>query len=631
MSRKIILVGNPNTGKTTLFNTLTNSDEKVSNWHGVTVGEVSKKFTYKNEEYVVSDIPGMYSIEGFSNEEKIASKILEKNKNELIVNVCDANNLRRNFILTKQLIDNGYKIIIVVNMVNENSNYDLNKLSKETGVNVVGIDARNKKNVENLLKIIKNTYNEKPQNIYKNNEKDIDINKILQNSCKNTNITGYEHTDKIDKFILNKWLFLLIFISTIFIIFYITFGPVGNAFSYIINYIFNKIIYYLQKLISCVNISNIIKIFLFDGVFVAIESVLSFVPQIILLMSFFNLLEDVGFMSRVAFMFDGVLKNFGLTGKSLFSLIMGYGCTTSAVMTTRNLENRSLRKRTILILPFMTCSAKIPIFLVISSLFFEKYKFIFVFALYIFACVLSLFFAYIYKKIIPDKNADFILEMPKYRLPNVKKIIKDTSSVLKEFLIKIGTMILLFSIIVWILRNFTPSLQFLNGGNFDKSILYILAEKLTFIFKPLGLNNVGIVIALILGVVAKEMIVVGLAMINGVSGLGVSLSLINASSICSFNLVSSIVFLVFVLIYSPCISSVISIKNEIGFKTAIYVFVSQFLIAYLVSFIVFKTLTDFRYIFAFGFFLVLAILLSVVLRLKSKNNCRGNCNACRRV
>ncbi len=630
---KIILVGNPNVGKTTLFNTLTRGHEKASNWHGVTVAEKQKKIKFKENEYIVVDLPGMYSMHGFSNEEKIANKFLEENKEDLIVNILDANNLERNLKLTKELIDAGLKVLIAVNMSNE-IKFDDKKLSSALGVKAISIDARKKKSVINLLNIIEDIFKDAKAKESNNRNKvyNDEIIKNIVNEIKNKN--PYRISDKIDKVVLNKFAFIPIFILTVFLVFYLTFGAVGEAFSGVFNMFFNKIFEFLRKIILCTNISFVVQNFLIEGVINSISSVCSFLPQILLLTLFINFLEDIGFMSRLAFMFDGMLKKVGLTGKSLFSLMMGYGCTTSAVMTTRNLENKGLRKRTVLLLPYMSCSAKLPVFLVISSLFFEKYKYLFVFLLYIFACLISLICAIILKKFIKNEKDIFILEMPKYRLPYFKKVISDSLITAVEFLIKVGTLILFFSSALWVLQNFSPGFDYLQGTNFDKSILYVISNKLAVLFKPIGLGSAGIVASLILGIVAKELVVVGLAMINGVDGLaiGLSESLVSTSSIINFTEISSIVFLIFILLYSPCISALGAIKNEFGRKTALLVFASQFAVSYLVSLIIYQSLTSSWFIYLLACIIILDIFGVAMLKLyRKKNSCRGNCNACRKI
>ncbi len=631
---RVILIGNPNTGKTTLFNTMTGSTEKVSNWHGVTVGEKISKYKFCGAEYEVVDLPGIYSLESYSNEEKITKDFLLKNKDALVINICDANNLKRNLKLTFELLKLNLNVVVVINMSTECRLFNYKKLAEMLGVKIIEIDARKKHSINGVKKEIEYFYKiEKTQNKSKIIKIVPQINNIIQKCAENNNFNPYNATDKIDKFILNKFLFLPFFIMLILFIFWFAFGAIGGAISSIFISILNNIVDKLRYIINCTNINIILKTIINEAVFGSILNVFSFLPQIVILMFFFNLIEECGLMSRIAFMFDGALKKVGLTGKSLFSIFMGYGCTTSAVITTRNLENKNLRKRTALLLPFSSCSAKLPVFLVISSLFFEKYKYIFVFLLYVFSVVLIFLFALIYKKFIPTKDDLFILEMPKYRLPSIKKCMVDAWIIIKEFLIKVGSLILFFSVIIWIMQNFSFDFKYLNNKNFNKSMLYILSNLFVPIFSLIGLGTAGIVVAIFSGVVAKEMIVVVLSMLNGVSGSTFLLteSLKLSSSMCMFSPVTSIVFLVFILIYSPCVSALVSIKNELGLKSALYVFVMQFLLAFVVAFIVYKTLTYPTILIWALVILVVDILAYVVIKLKKKKTCRGNCCACRKI
>ncbi len=632
MTNKIILAGNPNTGKTTLFNTLTKSNQKASNWHGVTVGTISKNYQFNGKLITVTDVPGMYSLEGFSNEEKIASEFLKKNKDSLIVNICDANNLERNLILTSELIGEGFKIIVAVNMYAE-VKHNYKKLAELLGVKLVTIDARKKGSVNELKQCVDEFFENKFQDSYKICKTNLNSSEIFS-EVKAKQSEAYKTTNKLDKIMLNKFLFLPIFLLAVFAVFFVTFGPIGEALLFCVEWVLGKFLDIFGGLLMSLKFSSAIKLFLVDGILNSVATVLSFVPQIALLMFFLNLLEDTGFMSRVAFMFDGALKKVGLTGKSLFSLMLGFGCTTSAVITTRNLENKNLRKRTALLLPFMSCTAKLPIFLVISSLFFEKYKFLFVFMLYIFAILISLVFAIIYKKFIPEKSDVLVLEMPKYRVPNVKKISKDTLSVISEFLIKVGTLIMLFTTIIWVLQNFSCSFEFLAGENFEKSLLYFISSKLLVVFKFIGIENAGAVAAIIVGLVAKELVVVGLCMINGTAGSLELLaeSLLSPASPCYFTPASSVVFLVFVLLYSPCISALGAIKNEFGRKFLLYVFFAQLALSFAVCFLVYRTLNAPIFGIFVLIFAVLAIFTSFVLKsVRKKNSCWGNCSACGKI
>lgn len=631
MTHNLILIGNPNTGKTTLFNTMTNSNEKASNWHGVTVAVKKKKYKYKNHEFSIADVPGVYSLKGYSNEEKIAIDYLCKHKDDIVINICDANNIKRNLALTCELINKGFKVLVVVNMNNETSICNYEKLEKEIGAKIIAVDARKKSDASIINNYLLNYANNYKAQI--STTKSVKHEIIIKKSSIFHNKDPYKASDKIDKILLNKYLFLPIFLAIIFLIFYITFGDIGEIVCDIINIVLNKIAILIKNSIKLINLPQFIQNFICEAIVDGTCSILGFLPQIIMLIFFINIIEDTGLMSRFSFMFDDLLKNVGLTGKSLFSLFMGFGCSTSAIVTTRNLESNRLRKLTVSSISFLPCSAKLPVFLVIASLFFENYKYLIVFALYIFSIIISVFAAFIINKKSPYQESYFILEMPKIRGLNFKKVCMDVFATVSDFFKKITKMILIFSVILWILQNTSISFECLNGENFEKSMLYLIASKVSFLFRPIGLDNVGVVVALLLGLCAKELVVVGLYMINGVSGglSALTSSLLSASSICYFDSTSSIVFLIFVLLYSPCISALAAIKSEINKKYVVKLFAIQMALAYLVSFIVYMCLNEINFIY-----LILAILLVVLLikfmiqfSRKEKFNCQGMCNACR--
>lgn len=625
---KIALVGNPNTGKTTLYNTLTKSNEKASNWHGVTVDIKNKSYKYKELQFIVYDTPGIYLLDGAVAEESITKNWLKSSACDLVVNICDANNFKRNFALTQELINFGLNIIVAVNMSKEVCLYDYSRLSNEHNIKIIEIDARKAKSV-NLLKsaIYDNLTNKKPQKPVKSNKIHINIDNYLIKQCKND---PYYINDRIDKLILNKAVFCILFALLLLFIFYTTFNGVGLLLSNIINSYFNKTIDKLRKIILCVNINKILISIIFDAVLSSFVAICSFLPQILLLMFFINLLEDIGFMSRIAFMFDGFLKKIGLSGKSLFSIFMGYGCTTSAVVTSRNLQDTDIRKRTILLLPYSSCSAKLPIFLLISSLFFERLKFLFVFGLYVLSILIQLIYALLLNKFQKINNPICLFEMPKYRLPNLKKVCLDSLRSFKDFTIKTGGLLLVFSTLVWLLKNFSFRFEFLGNGNFTSSILYKTASVVSPLFKPIGLNNPAIIVAIFFGLIAKEFLIVGLAMMNAVFDVSLlASSLVNPISVCYFTPVSSVVFLIFILLYSPCFSCISSIASEVGFKTAIFVFISQFVVAYICAFVVRCLLLNFTVFIFLLVVIVLAFILLTMLKSNCNNNCKGKCDACR--
>lgn len=630
---EIILIGNPNVGKTTLFNTLTGSNQRVSNWHGVTVSECKRRCVIKDKNFIVTDLPGIYGLNSYSNEEKIARDYLLKHKDCLVVNICDANNFERNFKLTVELLELGLKIIVAVNMSNEVKLYDYNRIEKQFHIKIVEIDARNKKGVKGLKDaILGQNSAEKPQKTTKT-IKNHAINEDILQKYKRCNVNKVKITsNKIDKIILNKILFVILFIASLFFIFNITFGAVGSYISNVFSILLKQIIEKMQKIILCTNINKIIKLFICDVIFESFVSIMSFVPQVVLLMLFLNLIEDSGLMARVSFMFDGLLKKVGLTGKSLFSIFLGYGCTTTAIMTTRNIENFNLRKRTALVLPFSSCSAKLPVFLVVSSLFFDKYKHLCVFGVYLFSIFISLAIAVVSNKLLKHEQDVFVMEMPTLRLPYLKKVAKDVFCIVKDFVVKVGSVIFVFGTAMWLLKNISVDFKFLSGENFDNSLLFFLAEKLQPIFSIIGLGNIGVICSLFMGLVAKEMIVVGFLILNGVQNVSLlQMSLINPESVCFFTPISSIVFLVFVLIYSPCFSAIAVLKNEFGFKMALFVFIFQFILAFIFSFLVYLSLTNVVVLKIFALLIILAIFFCVVLKLNRKYKCRGNCCECGKI
>lgn len=652
--RKVLLCGNPNTGKTTLFNTLSKSNEKASNWHGVTVGVKEKVFKIKDENFILCDLPGIYSFNGLSEEEKISSNYIIENKDEMIVCVVDANNLKRNLLLVLEIKNITNNLIVAVNMANEVKCLDEKKLSENLGVKVVCIDARKKKSVNKLKSAICD-FNIKT--LKQNNEFSGFLSNVINDKLdKFENYvqdkfgyidellvkSGYDKIgaygqSKLDKVLLNPFLAPLIFLGIMALTFFITFGFIGEIFTSMFNGFMNGVAEEVFSFLSVKLKNDNLLLFLKEGIISGVLTVLGFLPQILLMSLCLNILEDFGYLSRVSVMFDGYLKKIGLSGKSIFSLVMGFGCTTSAVITTRNLGLKEERGKTVLALPFVSCSAKLPVYSVICSVFFAKYKAFCVFCLYIFAILLMVLVMYIFKCLEKTQNDNFfILELPKYRVPKLKKVFMDSFSVVKSFVLKIGFSILISSVVVYLLYNLNFKMQVVT--NKAESIIYVLADKFSFILAPLGLNMAGVLIALISGLVAKEMVVSSLVIINSCDISVLGETLIDSSSVVHFSSLTSIVFLVFVLLYSPCVSSLISVRKELGVRVMFKSFLLQSFIAYLVSFIV----------YILGLFVVkgmwwlslilcisLAIIMIVVIKLiKRKNihvetnikclNCEGN-------
>lgn len=644
---KVILAGNPNTGKTTLFNTLTNSFEHASNWHGVTVDVKQKQYEYAGKKFEVCDLPGLYSLDAYSKEEKIASDFIEQNRDAVVVCILDANNLKRNLFLALELKEKTPNLIFAVNMAKEVKSFDAKKLEQELGVKTLAIDARKKKSAKTLKEAIADFAIE--QIVPNKTLEQFDMSDFEKKSKQKfqeiadlLNRIGYQQNglygkSKLDKIVLSKFGSFVIFTLVMGLVFFITFGTIGNTFSEKVNDIFGALSVKLYDFFQGFIKNELLLRFINEGVIAGALSVTSFLPQIILLFACLNFLEDFGYLSRVAFMFDPFFKRLGLTGRSAFSLIMGFGCTTTAIMTSRNLDNKNLQKRTSILLPFMSCSAKLPIFAVIASTFFAKYKALIVFCLYLFAILLMVVVALIFSK--KDKEQEeqtFLLEMPKYRVPSLSKVLKNALTAGKNFIVRVGGAIVLSSVVIFMLYNFSFKFQYV-GQNSENSVLYVLAKLLSWIFKPLGFGSVGATIAIFSGFVAKEMVVSSLAIVNKVPVDGLALSLASSSSAVWFSPISAISFLVFVLLYTPCVSACIMMKKENGRKAMWLSIGLQIGIAYLASFLVYNILSSIvkrQYGFLAGLLILVALAgFAVIKYLKKKNiksvsACNGSCEAC---
>lgn len=644
---KVILAGNPNTGKTTLFNTLTNSFEHASNWHGVTVDVKQKQYEYAGKKFEVCDLPGLYSLDAYSKEEKIASDFIEQNSDAVVVCILDANNLKRNLFLALELKEKTPNLIFAVNMAKEVKSFDAKKLEQELGVKTLAIDARKKKSAKTLKETIADFAIEqivpnKTLEQFEMSDFEKKSKQKFQEIADLLNRIGYQQNglygkSKLDKIVLSKFGSFVIFALVMGLVFFITFGTIGNTFSEKVNGIFGALSVKLYDFFQGFIKNELLLRFINEGVIAGALSVTSFLPQIILLFACLNFLEDFGYLSRVAFMFDPFFKRLGLTGRSAFSLIMGFGCTTTAIMTSRNLDNKNLQKRTSILLPFMSCSAKLPIFAVIASTFFAKHKALIVFSLYLFAILLMVVVALIFSK--KDKEQEeqtFLLEMPKYRAPSLSKVLKNALTAGKNFIVRVGGAIVLSSVVIFMLYNFSFKFQYV-GQNSENSILYVLAKLLSWIFKPLGFGSVGATIAIFSGFVAKEMVVSSLAIVNKVPVDGLALSLASSSSAVWFSPISAISFLVFVLLYTPCVSACIMMKKENGRKAMWLSIGLQIGIAYVASFLVYNILSSIakrQYGFLAGLLILVALAVFAVIKYLKKKNiksvsaCNGSCEAC---
>ncbi len=655
---KHILCGNPNVGKTTFLNSLTGANEHVGNWHGVTVDFLEKKYKINNEENVIVDLPGLYSLCPYSFEEEIARDYI-LNHNDDIINLVDANNLARNLYLSLNLLECGKNIKICLNFANElkktKTEIDTKKLSKLLGTGVQLFDATKKTETISLLD--KNFYNHFEAPFYK----DLPINKvyeIIKNNLKNVEnlktdyvcvkvmeqddyilnllklspnqiqkLKEFDLKDKIvelrfafienvikqcvtkksnkiygynflDKIVLNKFLALPIFAIIMFAIFYLTFSSLGPMLSdAITNFIDRFINAPILNLLSKITTSTFVLSFFENGVLTVFNTLASFLPQIVLLFLFLSVLEDTGYISRLAFVFEDIFCKVGLNGKSVFTLLMGFGCSTTAALTSRTLEDRNSQIKATILCGYTSCTAKIPLYSVILGAFFNNNIFI-IFFLYLLGTMVALCVSMILERTkLKSKETSFIMELPAYRFPSFKRIFKVIWFNIVDFLKRVSGVLFVFSIIIWLLQNVGTDFRFITSSN-QTSLLDFIGKILSPIFVPLGFGTSGCTAALICGVIAKEVIVSTMAIINSVDiNLGVenlSKSFLNPSSPINFTPISAFSYLIFSLLYLPCIATISVYFKEIGKKWTFVALIIQFAFAYIITFVFYRMLLAFN-------------------------------------
>lgn len=667
---KILLVGNPNTGKTTLFNSLTKSNEHVGNWHGVTVSEKEKPFSAFEKKFVLVDLPGLYSLTPLSYEEEVASKYIFENSSCPIINICDINNLKRNLFLTLQLKEVSSEIILFVNTFqNIKNNKTLKEKIKQAESALKKLDvkffignAENKKDIQKFKKLLLNlklnTNNQikKIENKYKkennlnflheNREAFLKINSCFGSEIKEERAYG---NSKLDKILLNKYLALPIFFGILFLVFYLTFFSLGAALSDLLreliqNVIGGQIVSWLRSVCSVAWVVDLVE----TGIIGGVGSILSFLPQVILLFFFLSLIEDSGYLARVAFLFEDIFAKVGLSGKSVYSLLMGFGCSTTAALTARNMEDKNAKIKTAILTPYMSCSAKLPIYAVIGGAFFGASNVLIIFGLYMLGVVVAILLSlFLEQKVLKSKAQSFILEFPAYRIPSPKRTLKILWENVKLFLIRIGTVIFSLNLIVWLLQSFSFGFKFVptEGGT---SMLKAIGTVIAPIFIPLGFGNWGAASALIAGLAAKEIIVSSIAMFNGVDVLGDSMksqtmrSITSPLSVVFFTPASALSFMVFCLLYSPCLATISVFKKEIGGKWTAISVALQFAIAYILALLTYNIyrlvegLGAVNSIFIFlGLGLIIICSCYLYFKFKKRNFCsyckdKSSCKNCRK-
>lgn len=574
------LIGNPNTGKTSVFNALTGSKQYVGNWPGVTI---DKKYGFMNKDIKIVDLPGIYAMDTYSNEEKIARAYLENEDVDVIINVVDSTNLERNLYLTTQLMQFNKPIVILLNMIDiakkRGLDIDYSKLEKEFGVTILPISAKTKEGLDNIEEIIKKSKEITPNytmSFKTEKEAYSYIDKAISKSSKGKGNSKYIG-EKIDKLVLNPILAYPIFLLALFLIFKFTFSWFGQPLADGLDaFVADTFTPFVEGLLE--NSSIWFSSLILDGVVAGVGGVIVFFPIVFALFLGISFLEDSGYMSRVAFLMDRIMRKIGLSGKAFIPIIMGFGCSAPAIMATRTLESEKDRKMTALIAPLVSCGARLPVYALFASIFFSTNQELVVMGIYLLGIVIAILVGLLFKNTLFKKDEQpFILELPEYKLPSLKSIILNAWDKSKGFIVRAGTLIFAVSIVVWFLTYFNMS------GYTDEistSFFAKLGSIVAPIFKPLGFGTWEAGVSILTGLAAKEVIIGTMEIVYG------DLALILPTV---FTSITALTFLVFVSLYTPCFAVIGVMRKEYGNKmmtiSIVYQFVLAWVGAYLFRFI----------------------------------------------
>ena len=653
------LVGNQNCGKTTLFNQLTGSNQHVGNFPGVTVDRKDGPIR-GNDKTLVTDLPGIYSMSPYTNEEIVSRNFVLEEKPKAIINIVDATNIERNLYLTMQLLEMDVPMVLALNMMDEvtgnNGSIDVNGMEALLGIPVIPISAAKNEGVHELIKhaIHIAKYQEKPgrQDFCDENDfggavhrcihavsemiddhaksagipvrfaaskviegdslildkLNLDQNEIetiehlvcqmekergldrsaaiadmrftfIEKVCEKTVVKPKESKEharsrKLDRLLTGKYTAIPCFIGIMVAVFLLTFNVIGAWLQGLMESGISMLTDFVDKGLTTLEVNEILHRLIIDGIFAGVGSVLSFLPIIVTLFFFLSLMEDSGYIARVAFFMDKLLRKIGLSGRSIVPLLIGFGCSVPAVMSTRTLPSERDRKMTILLTPFMSCTAKLPIYAFFVDAFFPKHGGLIMAGLYILGIGLGILVALLFKgTIFKGEAVPFVMELPNYRLPAVKNVMQLLWEKAKDFLQKAFTVILLATMAVWFLQSFDLRFELVNDSK--DSILALISGWIAPLLSPIGLGDWRIVTSLISGFMAKESVVSTFEILFK-GGVETALSSSAAAAL-----------LVFSLLYTPCVAAISSVKRELGTRWALGVVVWQCLIAWLAAFVVY--------------------------------------------
>ena len=650
------LAGNQNCGKTTLFNALTGSNQHVGNFPGVTVDQKSGEVR-EHKECTVVDLPGIYSLRTYTQEEIVTRDYILNQKPDGIINIVDATNIERNLYLTLQLLELRVPMVLALNMMDEvranGGTIDVQKLSDDLGIPVVPITAAKGEGVSELMdravetaknrvlpkvydfcaanspvhrcvhavvhliedhaerlglpprfcatKLIEGDRDMADRLVLDQNERELLEHCIVQMETENgldrnasladmrytfiEQVTAdavvkchesKEHKRSVawDRVLTGKYTALPVFFGVMLLIFWLTFEVIGQGLSDLLALGIDYVTAGVDGALTAYGINPVVHSLIIDGIFAGVGSVLSFLPIIVTLFFFLSILEDTGYMARVAFVMDKLLRKIGLSGRSIVPLLIGFGCSVPAIMATRTVSSDRDRKMTILLTPYMSCSAKIPIYGFFTTAFFTDHKALVMISLYVLGIVVGILAALVMKgTAFRGKPVPFVMELPNYRMPSAKSVGLLLWEKAKDFLQRAFTVIFLATVVIWFLQSFDTRLNVVTDS--ADSLLALIGQWLAVLFRPLGFGDWRCATALISGFIAKESVVSTLQVLLG-----------NAAITSLFTTRSAISFLVFTLLYTPCIAAVATIRRELGSRIkTVGVVLLQCVVAWLAAYI----------------------------------------------
>ncbi len=637
----IAFIGNPNCGKTTLFNAYTGANLKVANWPGVTVEKKEGAYDFRGHELKLIDLPGIYSLTSYTMEERVSRQCILSDEVDVIVDVADASALERNMYLTMQLIELGKPVVMALNMMDiveeRGMEIDLHRMQEMLGIPVIPVSARKKTGLEQLMhavlhhkdasakhriehhhKVGQNAalheeyalvYSDEIESVITSLEQKIGDNensrwlaiKYLENDSDiikehplDFDPSQYESrminekydfieevvaevlvnrdeksafTDKVDSILTHRIWGIPVFLGIMALVFTFTF-VIGDwlkgYFEVGLEFISGAVL----QLFNSLSVNELVTSLIVDGIIAGVGGILTFLPNIVILFFALAILEDSGYMARVAYVMDGLMGKIGLSGRAFIPMLLGFGCTVPAIMASRALEDRRDRLKTMLVTPFMSCSARLPVYVLLSQMFFGKWAGLAAFSMYLFGLVTAIIAALIVSKCSKKyEGHTLLIELPEYKTPNAHTVFIYVKDKVKDYLTKAGTTIFIASIILWFLLNF--GINGLCSENMGDSFAAMIAKVLVPIMRPTGLGYWQIIVALISGIAAKEVVVSSMSVLYGISNIS-SVSGMSALSLAlgevGFTAVNAYSLMLFVLLYVPCVAAIATIRRESSSK-----------------------------------------------------------------